>query len=410
MRFEYAIVGAGPAGALAAFTLAQRGRDVALFHWAPRSEKPCGGGVPTHGMTRFGSLVDGVPRNEVTHVRLVGPARRDGGLDEALFELATPLAIFARRDFDEALRRAAVGAGARRIGARVVGLERGDDGFELTFRRDAGGAVERATARFVIAADGAAGVARRRLLELDGHVPPAAEQFSATHTVYPRWPRAAVRSTLEIAYLGGVDGYGWSFPRTDHASLGWCEQQTRARSTSAASLRATLRELVTRGALASPVADRLRDEAGVGALIPSLRAADAASWPVEGRRFALVGDAAGAVDPITREGIHHAMASGAALGECDPLARPGRYAAWYDSQLRPEFVRAARIAPRFFGPRFLTTMVRSLARSEALRDVFRDLVSGTQSYAKLKGRLVRSLPRTGSALLVSLLFSRAAAR
>src|SRR5262249_35805646 len=105
---EYAVIGAGPAGALAARTLAERGREVFLIDWQPRLEKPCGGGVPARGMARFGELLDGVPRNDVTSIRLVGPRG-----DEVSIPLTTPLSIFARRDFDEGLRRRAVEAGAR---------------------------------------------------------------------------------------------------------------------------------------------------------------------------------------------------------------------------------------------------------------------------------------------------------
>jgi len=48
-------------------------------------------------------------------------------------------------------------------------------------------------------------------------------------------------------------------------------------------------------------------------------------------------------------------------------------------------------------------MVRSLKRSEALRDVFRDLVAGTQGYLALRRRLLASLPRTLGALFVAAL-------
>jgi hypothetical protein len=92
------------------------------------------------------------------------------------------------------------------------------------------------------------------------------------------------------------------------------------------------------------------------------------------------------------------MASGAALADCDPLYRPGRYAAWYATELRPELAHAARIAPTFFSARFLTTMVRALSTSAALRDVFRDLVAGRQEYATLRRRLLRALPRSLPAL------------
>src|SRR5215831_18432499 len=92
-RCEYLVAGGGPAGALAARSLAECGRDVLLADWRPRDEKACGGGVPSRGMARFGALLDGVARNEVRSIRLVGPRG-----DAAVVPLATPLAIFARAD------------------------------------------------------------------------------------------------------------------------------------------------------------------------------------------------------------------------------------------------------------------------------------------------------------------------
>lgn len=391
---EYAVVGAGPAGALAARTLAARGRDVLLFDWRPLNEKPCGGGVPARGMARFGELLAGVPRNDVTSIRLVGPRG-----DEVSVALTTPLSIFARRDLDEALRRRAVEAGARRETARVTEIERDGDGFRLRLRRGAAGPVESMDARYVVAADGALGSARRRLLELAGRSVPTPDHFSRSHTIYPSLAMTkARRDVMEIAY-GHADGYGWTFPRTDHASIGWCVQGPGGGGNGGESdLRRDLDRLISAGSLSGRLG-----EPGVGALIPSFRGDVAASAPVEGDHFALIGDAAGAVDPITREGIHHAMASGAGLGEVDPLAHPGRYAEWYDAEVRPELVASAHMAPRFFSPGFLTTMVRALQRSEALREVFRDLVGGTQGYVGLRRRLLASLPRSLAALFVAAL-------
>ena len=386
---EYLVAGGGPAGALAARSLAEHGRDVVLADWRPREEKACGGGIPARGMTRFGVLLDGVPRNEVRSIRLHGPRG-----DEAVLELATPLAIFARSEFDAALRRRAADAGARVVAARVTDVARSDDGFAVALR-STGAPPRPLRARFLVAADGALGSVRRALAGIAELPLPDPGHFSRTHTIYPRGAPTAASAVMHIAWVAKLDGYGWTFPRTDHASIGWCEQGARGGDRD---LRERLGQLLGGGALAGSFGD-----SGVGALIPSFRGAFARSVPVEGGRCAVVGDAAGAVDPITREGIHHALASGAALGDADPLAHPGRYAAWYDAELRPELVAAAGLAPRFFGPTFLTTMVRTLDRNEALRDVFRDLVAGTQSYRTLRRRLLSCLPRALAALVVATL-------
>jgi flavin-dependent dehydrogenase len=92
-RTEVVVVGAGPAGAMAALAFAERGRDVVLCDWRPRLEKPCGGGIPERGMARFGSLVAHVPRKETSTNRVEGPPR-----DQATIKHDTPVSIFAPRE------------------------------------------------------------------------------------------------------------------------------------------------------------------------------------------------------------------------------------------------------------------------------------------------------------------------
>ena len=48
---DIAIVGAGPAGAWAAYTLARRGARVTIFDPSHPREKPCGGGVTARALT-----------------------------------------------------------------------------------------------------------------------------------------------------------------------------------------------------------------------------------------------------------------------------------------------------------------------------------------------------------------------
>ena len=53
-----AIVGAGPAGAWAAYLLAQRGARVSLIDPSHPREKPCGGGVTGRALALVGSALD----------------------------------------------------------------------------------------------------------------------------------------------------------------------------------------------------------------------------------------------------------------------------------------------------------------------------------------------------------------
>src|SRR5262249_13912426 len=128
--------------------------------------------------------------------------------------------------------------------------------------------------------------------------------------------------------------------------------------------------------------------------IPSLGVRDLGRLAPSGRRWLLVGDAAGLVDPITREGIYFAIASGewaaAALRESGASCET-RDRARVPDEAGAELSRAARLKAGFFRPEFTRLMLRALQESRAIRAVMADLVAGTQSYRTLKWRLMQTL-------------------
>jgi flavin-dependent dehydrogenase len=96
-------------------------------------------------------------------------------------------------------------------------------------------------------------------------------------------------------------GYGWVFPKRDHLNVGIYSQRPLDR-TFLRDLDAYLRYLgIESWSRRGPFAAPIPAEARVGEL-------------ARGRVF-LAGDAAGLADPVTGEGISHAMASGGAAAE-----------------------------------------------------------------------------------------------
>jgi len=113
--------------------------------------------------------------------------------------------------------------------------------------------------------------------------------------------------------------------------------------------------------------------------------------PVAGHGWMLVGDAAGLVDPLTREGIYYALGSGKWAAEALGNSRRAPAAAYEErlaAEVYPELERAAHVSAVFFSPRFSTLFVGALRQSEAIRRVFRDLTAGTQAYRGLRRRLL----------------------
>jgi flavin-dependent dehydrogenase len=105
----------------------------------------------------------------------------------------------------------------------------------------------------------------------------------------------------------------------------------------------------------------------------------------------LTGDAAGLVDPVTREGIYFALLSGAWAADAALDARgETRYAERVREEIVADLIRAAEYKSRFFQPRFRRLFLESLRNSGKVRRVTGDLIAGEQPYSSLKWALLRT--------------------
>jgi flavin-dependent dehydrogenase len=127
--------------------------------------------------------------------------------------------------------------------------------------------------------------------------------------------------------------------------------------------------------------------------IPSLTPAAFESLRVAGPGWFLAGDAAGLVDPLTREGIYFALLSGewaADAASADGERAAAGYAARVRDEIVGELILAAEYKARFFDGRFLRLLVDALGNSGKVRRVMADLIAGSQPYATLKWSLLRT--------------------
>ena len=390
------IVGAGPAGARAARQLARSGASVRLIDASHPREKPCGGGLTARCVAMLGGLLDRVPHVAIERVRFespplgrdpypppprtppsitVGVPRSDGG------GAAPPLVVVSRRAFDAALVDDAREAGADLIPERAVDVQVDDGSVLVSTRR------RRWRGRFLIGADGANSLVRRRL-----HEPLPPSHWSLAAGVF-----AAGASGHEIAvrFVRKPPGYIWSFPRPDHLAIGICAPADLA---SAALLRSHLDRWlagqdIARGCRLTPYAWP----------IPSLPLQAWADGVPAGPRWLLAGDAAGLVDPLTREGIYCALRSGALAAEAllgadrEPARR---YAGAVREELALELERSARARGTFFSPLVTRLWIDVLRESPRVRSMALDVVIGAIGYYHLRRRAVAAL-EPGAALRVA---------
>lgn len=376
-RFDVIVIGAGPAGAAAAYVAAQAGLRVALIDRKtfPRN-KLCGGLITgrarQHYAEIFGHDMPFEPQDRKTTVDF-----RYRGQPVGIIEDAPVLCAAMRWDMDAMLCAHAMGAGAQDFtGQTVAEIDR--DARTVTLK---GGPV--LGYGVLIGADGVNSQVARALfgqpfdrarigfgLEIEArgaHINPA----------------APVRIDLGAAQWG----YGWVFPKRCSTTVGV-------------------------GGLLSENPDMKRamsaycDMLGIDAAEASFKGqflpfGDFRSMPGQDAVL-LVGDAAGLVDPITGEGIGYAMQSGqlaakAALAALS-VGQPATALPHYRRALRPvhRALRLARlIRPVIFMPALEPGFARAFQRSSTLRREYLRLMAGEVEYGQILARLVLRLPRLG---------------
>ena len=212
---DVAIVGAGPSGAWAAYCLAARGARVRLFDPSHPREKPCGGGVTGRALALVTDAIDRsrLPASVIARARFTDSRHASSAvvpLDVGGAGDAAPLIVVRRTDFDAELLSAAERAGAALVPARVTNVALESDGVRLDTTSGA------CRARFVVGADGANSLVRRRLSR------PFSRAELSIATGY--FAHGVTSDEIVVELVADPPGYIWSFPRPTHLAIGMCAQ------------------------------------------------------------------------------------------------------------------------------------------------------------------------------------------
>jgi geranylgeranyl reductase family protein len=386
--FDAILVGAGPAGSTAARLLAQRGARVLMLDRArfPR-DKPCGGGVTIAAASEAGLDLTPVVERTVTRARV--SFRLGSAFERTSME---PLSYMTqRRLLDAYLAEQAIAAGAAfhdGVAVREVTV----DGGEAVVR--ANGGVY--SARALVGADGANGIVARALgLTPAGETAVALEaNVPADGELLDRW-----RDAIALDFGGIPGGYGWLFPKGDHLNVGvggwaWVGPTLRER------LSALCRHLEI-------------DEAQIYGLRGHHLPLRAPGAPISGERAALVGDAAGLVDPLSGEGIHAAFVSGRLAAESIGRYLDGRsaglrdYEAAVERELMPDILISRKLQAIFH--RMPRPCVAVMRRSDTFWRSLVRIVRGESTYSNLRRSLGPLRPALDLAAYVSRRTPRGAA-
>ncbi|HXN22190.1 MAG TPA: NAD(P)/FAD-dependent oxidoreductase [Candidatus Dormibacteraeota bacterium] len=376
---KIAIVGGGPSGAVCGERLARAGFDVTLFDEHLAWEKPCGGGLTHKAIQAYPFLLDGPhPKKLIYTIELIS-----SGGHRALLPMEQPIVVYSRAVLNGLLLDRASAAGCRVLRSRVTQVDTKIDtrpdkqanikGHRVRLQIASGERGGEHFADFVVIASGA-----RNTLLPDTH-PLKPEDLEMTLGYFV----PAQAAGIKVKFLRRFEGYLWSFPRCDHLSVGICGSMARHTSQE---LRNHLNEFMRQESL-SPDGARFYSH-----VLPSPQPQTLSARRVVGENWALVGDAAAWVDPITGEGLYYALRSGDLLGQALAEGRPEEYPARVRADFSADLEFATRVARRFYRGRFLggavaTRMIQFVQRSATFRELMGDVFSGTQDYRSLKRRL-----------------------
>lgn len=354
--YHVIIIGAGPAGSLAAYHLAKGGLSVAVIEKEklPRY-KTCGGGLVYRALKYIPFDIQTVIEKQFHEV--------DFYMDGMHFivKRTNPIISMVMRDrFDHLLVKEAQKQGADVYEQQTLEqLTEQDHSVKIITNKS------EFTCNYVVGADGA----YSRVAKLSG--------FKDGRTMIPALEyelKTAADPEREVRFDVGVlpFGYGWVFPKKNLLSVGvghFKQKKIKLKKY----YKNYLRQLKL---------GEILEEEQHGFKIPiSPRGTYCRG------RILLAGDAAGLADPVVAEGISNALLSGSIAAEAilSSFDRPQEVRSSYEKQLKKTIIRhfkkglfAARL---FYGyPRFRNWLFRK--RGDVLSNWFTELFMGENIYPK----------------------------
>lgn len=287
---QVVVAGGGPAGAVAARTLAKLGIRTVLIEAAPDADKPCAGAIPSVLLDRY-PVPKLIIKSRCLGVIFQGPSGIRVPVD---FPDGLYIATVQRSEFDSHLRFSAEDAGAMLVRGRVLGYE-DKGGMLMIHYKDPDGAKRTTEADFLIAADGAVSRIARQTM---GKQLPMVIAVQEEIEVDPgQLESLCNRCLFNYSPAVSPDFYGWIFPKDGYVSIGVGTRLDNRNKINdyLARMKEIHSDLIRGGKLIK------RN----GAMIPTSRYQQYGS-----NRIILTGDSAGFVLPAAGEGIYFAMRSG----------------------------------------------------------------------------------------------------
>ena len=404
MTYDVIVVGAGPAGSIAARDCARKGFKTLLLEKYPLPrEKPCGGAVMYRGLRLIGEKVpEHIVEQRIFGLRFLLP---DGRSSEFISDKLLGITVFRDR-FDEFLARRASDAGADLVDdARVVNASVSEDEAKVKLADG-----REYSARYLLGADGVNSVVSRSL-----GLRPRRKDLSkiglgmeADFYVGKEGVEKATGGNPTILEVCAVDhrvSYGWVFPKKEHLAIGIAGAGVHMRA-----LRPRFDNFYR----------CVEKRTGVSLNLEKRRTFFLGGDGLQGKnvtdRTILIGDAAGFVDPLMGEGIAYAMKSGEFAAAVISRAydedrhdeeQLSEYQDLCQNEFSANFSLATRVGVR--GPTMAALILPRANGHRLASEVMTKVARGEIGYADIPYVVLRRLPREIPTIIKHVVQSRLSA-
>ncbi|MGB0891831.1 MAG: geranylgeranyl reductase family protein [Flavobacteriaceae bacterium] len=375
-HYDVAVIGSGPSGASTAFYLAQKGISTVIIEkeTLPRY-KTCGGGFVFRGRKELPIDISNVIEREFFTV--------DANVGNSSFSSTRekPVITMIMRDaFDELITKKATELGVTLLeNHKLTGLDFLNEKVILQTSQG------NLSSKFVIAADGVLSPTaklagwkedtRKLIPALEYEVEVPAKDFERLSK--------SVRFDIDAA----PNGYGWSFPKKNHLSLGILTTQKRK-----INLKEYYQKYLTQLGITEIISEQQH-----GFQIPVAPRTDGFTK----NNVFLIGDAAGFAEPITAEGISNAILSGKLVAEAlvesnlDFKTASTLYEEKLQQKLLPELHSGVYLAKYFYTKNPIRKFLLK-KYGQLFCDIMVDILSGDRAFPtnvqeKLKQKIKEKL-------------------
>ncbi len=389
MKYDVAIIGAGPAGSTVAKNLSEKGYNVILTDKSkfPR-DKPCGGGLPIKIFEKFQYLKD----EDLIESYTYGGVIYSSSLKYRVQIKKTKpiLGMVIRKKFDHDLVKLAVNNGTKFIdGKKTIDLKISNKKGLIIFND--GTKIE---SDIIVGADGVFSTTAKKTGLIKGKRNVSISLYSESSMKYEKMNKyfSQKRNGIMHLKLFGISGYGWVFPKKNHINIGIGEiNLDKDNKKSKINLKSIIERYIKLLKESELIPKDLNINKIKGAAIPN--------YPLEktySDRLLIVGDAAGFANPFTGEGIFYAMDSAKMAAETINKAfennnLKSEFLSNYERKWKKEFGKDLKLflkSARLWNSEN-EDFIKHVCKDEKLSELLMDIASGNISIYKTRWKLIR---------------------